>query len=144
MDIKGIVYLFIMSTEPCSVGYCMGFCFVGVACPKILSILIPTSFLFVFKRKLWVETTTLCTEMSFSYTIPFNTPGTAFCLCFFSLPNGVSTHRLKHQRNCQRTKKRSSICFVVFYFRFLNFVCFRHSEMEGHHLMRTHAENTKK
>lgn len=72
----------------------------------------------------------------------FNTSGIVVCV---SPPTYWSKYTLtKESKELLEEIKRISISFVVFDFRFLDFVCIRHLEREGNHLVRTHAERMKK
>lgn len=77
-------------------------------------------------------------------TVSFNTSGIVVCV---SPPTYWSKYTLikeSKQLPEDKKKKKTSISFVVFYFRLLDFVCIRHLEREGNHLARTHAEPMKK
>lgn len=72
----------------------------------------------------------------------FNTSG---IVVYVSPPTYWSKYTLtKESKELPEDKKRNSISFVIFYFRFLDFVCIRHLEREGNNLARTHAEPMKK
>lgn len=74
--------------------------------------------------------------------ISLNTSGVVVCV---SLPTYWSKYTpTKEPKELPEDKRRNSVSFVVFYFRFLDFVCIRHLEREGNHFVRTHAEPMKK